>query len=70
LEQREDRTLPSVQFTIDPLYDVQPISPFVYGINEKQGQAEPANLTFTRLGGNRWTVYNWENNASNAGSDY
>ena len=23
-----------------------------------------------RLGGNRWTAYNWETNASNAGSDY
>ena len=22
------------------------------------------------MGGNRWTAYNWENNASNAGSDY
>jgi len=27
-------------------------------------------VTATRLGGNRWTAYNWENNASNAGSDY
>jgi hypothetical protein len=26
--------------------------------------------TFDRAGGNRWTAYNWENNASNAGSDY
>jgi hypothetical protein len=70
LEQLEDRTLPSVQFVIDPLQDVQPISPFIYGMNQQQGQAEPANLTLTRLGGNRWTAYNWENNASNAGSDY
>ena len=23
-----------------------------------------------RMGGNRWTAYNWENNASNAGSDW
>jgi hypothetical protein len=23
-----------------------------------------------RIGGNRWTAYNWETNASNAGSDY
>jgi hypothetical protein len=30
----------------------------------------PANLTFSRSGGNRLTAYNWENNASNAGSDY
>ena len=26
--------------------------------------------TLDRAGGNRWTAYNWENNASNAGSDY
>ena len=30
----------------------------------------PAHLTFDRAGGNRWTAYNWETNASNAGSDY
>src|SRR5450631_4492992 len=26
--------------------------------------------TVVRAGGNRWTAYNWETNASNAGSDY
>ena len=26
--------------------------------------------TLDRDGGNRWTAYNWENNASNAGSDF
>jgi hypothetical protein len=30
----------------------------------------PPHLTFDRDGGNRWTAYNWETNASNAGSDY
>ncbi|MFL6699766.1 MAG: glycoside hydrolase family 44 protein [Vitreoscilla sp.] len=30
----------------------------------------PPLLTLDRAGGNRWTAYNWENNASNAGSDY
>jgi hypothetical protein len=30
----------------------------------------PSHLTFDRAGGNRWTAYNWETNASNAGSDY
>ena len=29
-----------------------------------------SNATFTRLGGNRLTAYNWTNNASQAGSDY
>ncbi|MGA3067573.1 MAG: glycoside hydrolase family 44 protein [Tepidisphaeraceae bacterium] len=28
------------------------------------------NLTLTRLGGNRWSAYNWLNNASNAGNDW
>jgi hypothetical protein len=30
----------------------------------------PKNLTLSRSGGNRMTAYNWETNASNAGSDY
>jgi len=45
------------------------ISPLVYGIN---GGAEVARdrPQVQRAGGNRLTAYNWENNASNAGSDY
>ncbi len=30
----------------------------------------PNGTTLGRLGGNRWTAYNWETNASNAGSDW
>ncbi|HZZ43293.1 MAG TPA: glycoside hydrolase family 44 protein [Tepidisphaeraceae bacterium] len=51
--------------TINGTLNVKPISPLIYGSN--------SNLipsTSDRLGGNRWTAYNWENNASNAGSDY
>jgi hypothetical protein len=44
------------------------ISPFIYGINGQQSAGQ--NLTFERYGGNRWTAYNYMNNASNAGSDY
>lgn len=44
---------------------LRPISPLIYGTN---GSAESA--TVLRSGGNRMTAYNWENNASNAGSDY
>ena len=69
LEPLEDRTLLSVQFTIDPLENIQSISPFIYGINPA-GQTEPANLTLTRSGGNSLTTYNWVNNANNAGSDW
>jgi Glycoside hydrolase family 44 len=45
------------------------ISPYIYGINDGVTGA-PTDLTFARRGGNRWTAYNWETNASNAGSDY
>ena len=49
----------------------RPISPWVYGINAYEGiSGAPRNVTFNRAGGNRWTAYNWENNFSNAGSDW
>ncbi len=61
---------PDVTITIDPT-KTHAISPYVYGINFYSGiTGAPANLTFDRAGGNRWTAYNWETNASNAGSDY
>lgn len=46
-----------------------PISPFIYGAND---WCNPTDIPFTssRSGGNRLTAYNWETNASNAGSDY
>jgi hypothetical protein len=48
-----------------------PISPYIYGINiASTVDGLPTALTLDRLGGNRWTAYNWETNASNAGSDY
>jgi hypothetical protein len=56
-----------------------PISPYIYGVNNANSSgvfpggtpsALPNNLTFDRLGGNRLTTYDWETNASNAGSDY
>lgn len=45
----------------------RPISPYIYGTNQHFGASQ---YTFGRLGGNRWTAYNWENNASSAGIDY
>ena len=51
-----------------------PISPYIYGINADAVYAPTvvpaASVTFNRIGGNRWTAYNWQNNYSNAGSDY
>jgi len=44
------------------------ISPYIYGSNTDLTGTE--NFTAKRLGGNRMTGYNWENNASNAGSDW
>jgi fibronectin type 3 domain-containing protein len=61
---------PDVVITIDPT-KTKPISPYIYGINFYNGvTGAPPLLTFDRAGGNRWTAYNWETNASNAGSDY
>jgi hypothetical protein len=59
-----------VLFTIDTTSNVHAISPYVYGTNQGDLKAEAKNLTLTRVGGNRMTAYNWETNASNAGSDY
>ena len=60
----------NVTITINPAV-THTISPYIYGINFYSGiTGAPPLLTFDRDGGNRWTAYNWINNASNAGSDY
>lgn len=49
------------------------ISPYIYGANFdcSTGEDELKKVvTSSRMGGNRLTAYNWENNASNAGSDW
>ena len=59
-----------VTIVVDPT-KTKPISPYIYGINFYNGvSGAPPLLTLDRAGGNRWTAYNWETNASNAGSDY
>jgi hypothetical protein len=58
-----------VTITVNPGQS-KPISPWIYGINSYGGVTSPPLLTLDRMGGNRWTAYNWETNASNAGSDY
>jgi hypothetical protein len=57
--------------TVDTSANNKPISRYIYGknFNGSTWAAQP-HLTMQRIGGNRWTAYNWENNASNAGSDY
>ena len=55
-------------FEVDTAKVIRPISPYVYGINSQKD--DNSGVTVRRMGGNRQTGYNWENNASNAGSDY
>ena len=59
-----------VTVTINPT-SKHHISPYIYGINfATKIDNAPTALTLDRTGGNRWTAYNWETNASNAGSDW
>ena len=58
-----------VRLAVDTSQDRRAISPLIYGSNVARDVAANG-LTLVRLGGNRWTAYNWENNASNAGSDW
>jgi PKD repeat protein len=61
---------PTVTIAVNPA-QTRPISPWIYGMNFYQDTASQVrNLTFNRQGGNRWTAYNWENNASNSGRDW
>src|SRR5271163_973118 len=60
----------AVTITVNPS-STHPISPYIYGINgASKVDGLPTGLTLDRAGGNRLTAYNWETNASNAGSDY
>ena len=58
----------SIDFFISVEESLKTISPYIYGTN--QFLTEEENWTTMRQGGNRLTGYNWENNASNAGTDY
>ena len=53
---------------VAPAKAIRPISPLVYGVNAHR--VEDSGATLRRMGGNRSSGYNWENNASNAGNDY
>ncbi len=56
--------------TIDTQAARHPISPYIYGVNQADWGGRSRPMRLGRLGGNRWTAYNWETNASNAGSDF
>ncbi len=50
--------------------NLKPISPNIYGYNQDhQDVNDSENWNIRRLGGNRLTVFNWENGASNSGHD-
>ncbi|HMP07701.1 MAG TPA: glycoside hydrolase family 44 protein, partial [Lacipirellulaceae bacterium] len=46
------------------------ISPYIYGVNFYGSSGFSNPVTIDRLGGNRWTGYNWETNFSHAGADW
>ncbi len=58
----------NVSISINTALDRHQISPYIYGTNQKLTGTE--NFSAFRQGGNRLTGYNWENNASHAGTDW
>ena len=56
----------NVTYTIKTDTSRTPISKYIYGSNWDDN----TDYTIQRSGGNRYTAYNWENNWSNAGSDW
>ena len=58
----------SVDFSISVEESLKTISPYIYGTN--QLLTEDEHWGAMRQGGNRLTGYDWENNASNAGTDW
>jgi mannan endo-1,4-beta-mannosidase len=63
----QDTVTVSVHVNVATDQERTPISPLVYGSNQDYTGVK---WTIRRLGGNRLTGYNWENNFSNAGADY
>ncbi|MEZ4699238.1 MAG: glycoside hydrolase family 44 protein [Rhodothermales bacterium] len=63
----EANVVAEVAVSIDVDAQHTAISPLIYGSNQDRNGSV---WTVRRLGGNRMTGYNWENNYSNAGSDF
>ena len=66
-KEEQKPTYARVDVTIDVSAGRAPISPYIYGSSQDGGAT---GWTVRRYGGNRLTGYNWENNFSNAGSDW
>ncbi len=59
----------TVSITVDTLSERKNISPYIYGVSCEMMDKDVAAIAI-RAGGNRFSAYNWENNSSNAGSDW
>ena len=59
----------AMNIKVNPDNRIRSISPYIYGVNSSVDMSKVTARSF-RLGGNRMSTYNWENNMSNAGSDY
>lgn len=57
------------RISVSPSEQIRRISPYIYGVNTGV-DLNAVSAKSIRLGGNRMSAYNWENNMSNAGSDY
>lgn len=69
IERKGNQMNNKVSITVDFSATEKEISPYIFGINDGANlrKVSPKSI---RLGGNRMTAYNWENNKSNAGSDW
>ena len=65
----EQPSAPASKITVTPSEQLGKISPYIYGVNNG-ADLNAVSAKSIRLGGNRMSAYNWENNMSNAGSDY
>jgi hypothetical protein len=59
----------TINISINAASGFRPISPLIYGMNGTPSR-DAVTATANRLGGNRTTGYNWENNLSSAGEDW
>lgn len=67
-------TSPNISINIDTSSENSAISPYIYGLNitssNDRNLVNNTTVNARRQGGNRFTAYNWETDASNAGADY
>ena len=59
----------TVNITVNTANGRKTVSPYIYGVSCELMDKDVA-ATSIRAGGNRFSSYNWENNSSNAGSDW